>query len=166
MNKITSDVKAQHLGPYLGRYIDDCPNQAKLGYPKALATLRSWNDRALRSERLALLKGSFDRVFGNAAKRALALVEQVQEERAMIVREIENQEDGLTVDDLADWLYLTGRADSRPHPEALRAKIRAGKIAASKEPSKRGQGGQWVVSLEEARTVKIGKVGRPKKEAP
>lgn len=70
-----------------------------------------------------------------------------------------------TVEELCAWLAETGRAESAPHKETIRAKIRAGKIKAEKRQGKgaRGRGGEYVISREEAEKITIRGRGRPRK---
>jgi len=75
------EIIRQHQHPYRGASLDNCWNEEKIGFPKALATLRSWPIQDLYRERLEMLKASFNPMFGMNAKKMLNLIEQVIDER-------------------------------------------------------------------------------------
>lgn len=82
--RMTPDVVAQHSASYKGAYLNDSLAQEAIGFPQALETLRSWSAEQLNKERHEMFLASFDRVFGQNANHTLRLIEQVQNERALI----------------------------------------------------------------------------------
>jgi hypothetical protein len=77
---LAPEVVAQHQAPYKGAPLDNSHAQEQLGFPKALETLRSWPSDKLQAERRDLLRSSYG-MFGQNAKKLLAVVEQVIRER-------------------------------------------------------------------------------------
>lgn len=97
---ITDAIAKQHAEPYHGCcwvYFTTADEQQ--GYPETLDRLRAYPLEDLLRERMTFIKASFDRAFGGNAKRALALVEQVIDERECYCRE-KNQ--ALEQDAIAD----------------------------------------------------------------
>lgn len=85
---LTDDIRKAHRQPYAGASIDNSIAQERLGYPKALAVLRTWPlDRLLREHR-KLKHAAYSAIFGGTAKKQLRLFSQVIMER----RDIEAEE--------------------------------------------------------------------------
>jgi hypothetical protein len=80
------EVRAQHRAPYKGAFLDNSFSQEAAGYPKALATLRSWPIDKLHVTRGELVRDSFG-LFGDSALKLLTVVEKVIAERREILCE-------------------------------------------------------------------------------
>lgn len=83
MKNFEEDIIRQHQQSYQGGCLDNCLCEERLGFPKALAALRSWSLKDLERERFEMLKASFDPLFGRNAKKMLNIIEQVIDERRM-----------------------------------------------------------------------------------
>jgi hypothetical protein len=71
------EFEGKALSWSIGAY--DTINEAKLGHPRmktVIRAMREYRPDQLETERRLLVRGSFDRVFGNAAKAQLKILEE------------------------------------------------------------------------------------------
>lgn len=79
--RVFPEHNGEPLNWAIGSYMNAA--EAKAGYPKALAVLRAMKEhrpQEFQNEYRDMLRGSFDRTFGQNAKKALSLIEKVRDE--------------------------------------------------------------------------------------
>jgi hypothetical protein len=81
MIEINGNPFPEYQGEALSWSIEvyDTINEQKAGYPRMRAVIRALKEHRpayLEIEKRLLLRGSFDRMFGNVAKRQLSIIEE------------------------------------------------------------------------------------------